>query len=133
MRDRPSTIKHPRGFAESAPPGFDGVFDWSWTLDAFAGTKIQPMDIDAIVERNGQFLIFETKDEGVQIPRGQMITLERLHQIRCVSLFLVWGKERFKHGQFWYPACSRREEVVGVESAKQLVRRWFAWASQKRH
>ena len=65
-------------FFEDLPAGFDGVFDWDFLLPIFEGTKITPMDIDAIIERNGNALIVERKRPGKDIPLGQKITLEFL-------------------------------------------------------
>jgi len=46
-------IKYPDTFMDALPAGFDGVFDWDFLITAFAPTKIQPMDIDGIIERKG--------------------------------------------------------------------------------
>jgi hypothetical protein len=64
-----------RRFEQWLPAGFDGEFDWDFLKMAFTGTKIEPMDLDAVVERNGHFLVFETKDTGKGVPIGQAITL----------------------------------------------------------
>jgi hypothetical protein len=63
-------------FDSAKPAGFDGIFVWDYLKKAFYPTKIQPMDFDAVVERNGCFLVFETKTPGVEIPLGQRLTLE---------------------------------------------------------
>lgn len=57
----PSTIKHHATFERSLPIGFDGVFDWSWTQGHLGQGKITPMDFDGVVERKGNFIVFETK------------------------------------------------------------------------
>jgi len=36
------------------------------------------MDIDAVIERRGHVLLFESKDEGVPVKQGQQLTLETL-------------------------------------------------------
>lgn len=87
-------IKYPKTFTAATPANFDGVFDWDFLLPAFAGTKIQPMDLDSVVERKGHVLIFETKGKGVPIPRGQEITLESLIKIGKgkIVVFIIYGK-----------------------------------------
>ena len=87
-------IKNPNRFQQARPAGFDGVFDWDFLLPAFKGTKIEPMDIDAVVERKGKFLIFETKEPGKEISTGQRITLERLVLLGRgrIVVFVVYGK-----------------------------------------
>ena len=49
-------IVFPERFKQASPAGFDGVFDWDFLEPAFGGTKIMPMDIDAVVERKGRIL-----------------------------------------------------------------------------
>jgi hypothetical protein len=70
-------IHHARAFYRDPAAGFDGLFLWDWLHGAF-GPKIMPMDFDGVVERGGFFLVFETKDPGVPVPRGQVFTLDRL-------------------------------------------------------
>lgn len=74
------TILRPAAFNRSPAAGFDGVFDWDFLLPAFdfRRTRIQPMDLDAVVERFDWKLGFETKEGNAPIPVGQMITLESL-------------------------------------------------------
>lgn len=62
------SIKYPKAFDGFPPAGFDGIFDWDFLKPAFGGTKIEPMDIDAFVERHGEILMFETKTLGKEIP-----------------------------------------------------------------
>jgi len=51
-------------------------------------------DIDAIIERKGKFLIFETKNNGVEVPRGQEITLEQLLKLGKgnIHIMIIYGK-----------------------------------------
>jgi hypothetical protein len=49
------------------------------------------MDFDAVVERNGRVLIFETKADGVEICRGQQITLTRMWE-KGATIFVISGK-----------------------------------------
>jgi hypothetical protein len=123
----PETIRHARAFNESPPAGFDGVFDWSWTAGCFGGS-ITPMDLDAVIERKGQFLVMETKQPGKAIPEGQMITLRRLHGLKCFTVLVVWGKGRPETAEAWYPGSRQKVEIVGVESIRDFARRWFRWA-----
>lgn len=75
------SIKYQDTFDKAKPARFDGLFDWDFLLPAFKGTKIEPMDIDAVVERKGYILVFETKNAGKEIPLGQQLTLETLIKI----------------------------------------------------
>ena len=99
-------IRNRRIFDDCLPAGFDGVFMWDFLKPAWAGTKIEPMDIDAHVERYGAHLLFETKEPGADVPEGQRIALKafasrpRISVVHCakraeqINGFAVWA-----HGQ----------------------------------
>ena len=87
----PTTFNKPHLFLESPSAGFDGVFDWAWMEGCF-GKNITPMDLDGMVERMGQFIVFETKDVGVEIPKGQQITLNALYDLGVFTVVFVYGK-----------------------------------------
>lgn len=95
-------IIYPDRFKQAVPCGFDGVFEWDFLKGAF-GKKIMPMDIDALVERFGNFLLFETKDIGVPVPIGQMITLNALHKTGLFTVFFIYGKLKPEACEIWTP------------------------------
>lgn len=124
------TILHPRSFAQSPAAGFDGVFDWDFLLPAFEGTRIKPMDIDCVVEKNGRFVGFETKSPGKEIPLGQRRTLEALAASGRWKIVILKTKraEDIDGWEIW----ERRDGAVHKKQckgdAKALVatlRRWF--------
>lgn len=132
-------IKYPERFNEATPAQFDGIFDWDFLLPAFKGTKIQPTDIDAVVERHGKFLIFETKAPGTPIPMGQTIMLEALLRLGrgCITVFVIFGKsfDTITDMEEWvldngrivkrlYPDCNH---YVVLQRAIQ----WFEWANKE--
>jgi hypothetical protein len=127
--DYPKTIKNEKVFNESAPPGFDGIFDWSWLEGCFGNTKIMPMDIDAIVERKGNFLIFETKHMGVPVPQGQMITLKKLVGLRKITVMIIHGKKLPERFTVLYPN-GVKQDYIGLEKAKEVVTNWFNYADK---
>tara|TARA_Y100000310_G_scaffold343675_1_gene452412 strand:- start:1860 stop:2270 length:411 start_codon:yes stop_codon:yes gene_type:complete len=96
-------IRDEKKFREAAAAGFDGIFDWDFLRAAWPSSKMAPMDIDAVVERWGHFLVFETKSSGVSIPRGQVITLEALVANGSFTVMVLWGKtvEEIKHFDVW--------------------------------
>ena len=132
----PSTIKHPEAFDSSPAAGFDGIFDWSWTKGCFGDTIITPMDIDALIERHGQFLLIETKGLGVPIPKGQLITLESLYRMRCFTVMIIYGKTSPESGIVWFPkdayqnppSRKMKKSFKGVDEAQQIVKKWYHWA-----
>lgn len=127
----PSTIKHPETFRRAAPAGFDGVFDWSWTQGCFGAGKITPMDLDGVIERKGQFLVFETKDVGVQIPQGQLYTLQALHRLGFFTIMIIHGKICPEVAHCWYPASKTKITLHGPDEARDFVARWYRWSDTK--
>ena len=128
----PSTIRSPDAFRRAPPAGFDGVFDWSWTQGCFGNPRIEPMDFDGVVERRGQFLVFETKDKK-SLPPGQFYTLLSAHRLRCFTIMLIEGKQRPERGCIWWPGdkISKEwlgKEFIGVDEARSLVTLWYKLA-----
>jgi len=128
----PNTIKHPGGFLRSPAAGADGVFDWSWTHGCFGAGRITPMDFDGVVERKGNFILFETKNLGVPIPDGQMYTLQAAHRLGCFTIMLIHGKQAPEQIEVWYPPEFGLEKGShqGVEKAKRIVSRWYEYADK---
>lgn len=138
MNDLPSTIKYPGAFKASLPAGHNGIFDWSFLSPVFEGTKIEPMDIDAMVERHRKILLFETKEPGRQIPQGQVIALEALLTIGKgnICLMVLYGKtkETIVSMDEWF--CNK-DGVIKKKGLHQCdwnfvferVKAWFNWAN----
>lgn len=133
-------IKSQKSFFESLSAGFDGVFDWDFLLPAFNGTKIEPMDIDAVIERRGKILIFETKSPGKVIPLGQAITLKALLGIGqgAIHVMIIYGKtaetivsmEEWRWGN---KIVEVRKELCGSSHVLSRVTEWFRWANGNGH
>lgn len=79
-----------RGYIVSAEAWKLGRWDWSWLTSAFTD-GVRVMDVDALVERNGRFLAFETKGNGVLVPKGQRLALERLARLPEFRVVLLEG------------------------------------------
>lgn len=131
------TIKHTSRFHQARPAGFDGVFEWDFLLPAFAGTRIQPMDLDFVVERRGRFLVQETKASGVPLPQGQILTFERLLDTGIFTLFLVQGKTRDDVSALSICTHDIRipdttERMIDWRGLLHYTSRWFAWADNQK-
>jgi hypothetical protein len=50
------------------------------------------MDVDFLVERNGQFLVLETKAPNVAIGIGQKRALEAMARLPQFTVAAIWGK-----------------------------------------
>ena len=119
-------------------PNFDGVFDWDFLLPAFAGTKIQPTDIDAAIERNGRVLIFETKEPGKPIPRGQELLLMTLLSIGRgkINVMVLFGKTELTvcGMEEWYflNGGIRKRKATGCDCTHVFnrVSAWWKYANQ---
>jgi hypothetical protein len=139
MNDLPSTIKHPETFLNSPAAGFDGVFDWSWTDGCLGSKNITPMDFDGVVERKGNFLLFETKGINVPIPRGQMYTFESAYNLGCFTIMFIEGKgspEKIKawcQPGFYRGVKAKKHSIVtDLENAKSFVKAWYSYADNNR-
>ena len=136
MSDLPSTIKHPHTFNQSPSAGFDGVFDWEWTQGCFGSGRITPMDFDGVVERKGNFIVFETKAPGVPIPDGQLFTLKRAHQLGVFTIMLIHGKTVPEASQVWCPPDFKNGKVmddfreITVTRAREFVSEWYQYADK---
>ena len=132
----PKTIRHPKAFKDSKPANFDGIFDWSFLIPAFKGTKIQPTDIDCVVERNMKVLFLETKQPNKEVPLGQCILLENLILIGkgSIRVVVVYGKtvESISGMELWvYKNGEVKKEATfcSWQHVLQTVSSWFVWAN----
>jgi hypothetical protein len=131
----PETIKYPDKFLKSPSASFDGVFDWSWTEGCFGETRITPMDLDGVIERKGKFLIFETKDIGVPIPKGQMYTFEALYRLNVFTILFIAGKTHPEKLMAWFqPGLHNgRKEIkhtdITLEYIRYVVESWYVFAN----
>jgi len=131
-------IKNHKAFNEHPSAGFDGIFDWDWITEEIKkvspSSKITPTDIDCVVERNGHYLIIETKNPGIIIPRGQEILLNNLIHAKDFTVIRLWGKaetEEFnkvfgKVGGNW----GQKINLYGLEVARMSICEWFRWANK---
>lgn len=128
-------------FEQWLPAAFDGEFDWDFLKLAFRGTKIMPMDFDAVVERNSHYLVFETKSKGKQIDTGQKITLTNAWKSKGFTVIHVEGKTAPEITGFaiYWEWDNPKEKNVGdhqilTRNATDLlyvVRCWFCKADNK--
>lgn len=109
-----------------------GVWDWGILRGCFADTKIEPTDIDGLVERHGHFLLIEAKDTGVNVKTGQRITLEALHKTGLFTILIVWGPTNSPEKiELWTQQTRRTYDPAGLDKLRDIVSRWFAWADDQ--
>lgn len=72
-----------------------GLRDYnSWVADLPG--KQGFMDVDALLEKNGRFLVLEYKPPGEGLPLGQRITLKALVKTGLFTVWVVWHKDGFE-------------------------------------
>lgn len=134
MSGLPDTIKHPETFIKSPSASFDGVFDWSWTSGCFGDGVITPMDFDGVVERKGNFLVFETKNIGVPIPKGQMYTYESAYKLGVFTILFIEGKDKPEYAKAWCQPGFKKSLKMEVHAPTNMTRmskfvsEWYTFA-----
>ena len=126
-------------FEEWMPAHFDGEFAWDFLKSAFYDSKIMPMDFDAVVERRGHFLVFETKAAGKNIDKGQSITLTTAWRDKGSTVVHVEGKTPKEITGFAIYSEWEKDKIESIGDRKILprtvvdlayaVRAWFCKAS----
>lgn len=117
-------------FNDNLPAGYDGKFDWDVFKQSgcFGDTRIEPMDFDGVVERKKHYLIFETKDRGKEIPKGQEITLSNLNVAKSFTVVMLWPKAPpFETMEIRYHT-GKAITVNGHDEIIDKIKSWFSWA-----
>lgn len=120
------TIQDPERFVA-------GLWDWSILDGCFGNTKIMPTDIDGFVERNGYFLLLETKAPKVELKIGQMTAFERLTKTKVVTVIVIWGvaNKPEEVQMFSWNGTSVRLPCH-TEKLRYMVSRWFEHADKRK-
>lgn len=110
-----------------------GIWDWKFLDSCFGQTKIKITDIDGMVERNGFFLILETKMAGVSIPQGQKI-LFRNFSNNGNHILVIWGHQSdSSHDLLWiYPTGEKHYYGKSKDFIQEIVKTWYGQADAKR-
>lgn len=110
-----------------------GVWDWAILDGCFGETRIKPTDIDGLIERNGKFLVLETKSVGADVPHGQMITFRRMVQ-QGWYVCIVWGEQNSPRRIVFLTPHKSRPEVVfdpaSIADLRRIVSWWFGRANR---
>lgn len=73
---------------------WDDYFKGLWNLRLFKGClggNVKPTDVDALIERNGHFLLFEGKSPNSPIPEGQRILFDALLAKGSFTILIGWA------------------------------------------
>lgn len=106
-----------------------GVWDWGFLDLCFGQTKIKITDIDGMVERNGFFLMFETKKAGVNIPQGQKIMFRNFSN-NGNHVLVIWGYQSDSiHDLLWiYPTGEKYYYDKSKDFIQKIVKKWYSHA-----
>lgn len=118
---------------ENATVYMSTLWDWAVLRGCFGNTRIQPTDIDGFVERNGYFLVFETKRAGVPVKQGQDITFEALRKTGLFTIFVVWGEPGKPERAKMYCHDNRSLEFeCDMDALRHYTSEWFEAANAGR-
>ena len=92
-----------------------------------------PSNVDGILERNGQFLIFEWKRPGEKVSNGQRIMLQALAAKPSFMVVIIYGNTDTETiiDSYWLltPEGKPVKTGIGFESFKQFYRQWYELAN----
>lgn len=114
------TIHRPDLYLESA-------WDWKILNGCFGKSKIEPTDIDGLVEKNDHFLVLEAKKPGTQIKQGQMLTFNALRDTGLLTIIVVWGRnnEPVEMLVMYPPPKEPKRGKASLEDLRRVVEWWY--------
>lgn len=125
------SINNPQLFME-------GFWDWGILDGCFGETRIKPTDIDGFVERNGNFLVLETKKQGVKIEYGQQKTFNELLLTGKFTVLVIWGqKDKPEALKLYSPFLPQKYKAgkysdnISLSDLRNSVWWWFCKADGK--
>ena len=105
---------------------FASLWDWGILDGCFGETKIRPTDLDGLVERNGQFLVIETKLPGVKIGEGQLLTFEAMVKDPRFWIMFIWGRPGMPEEiEVWHGASRKKYVPADLDKLRLVVGGWF--------
>jgi len=94
----------------------------------FGNTRIEPTDVDGLVERNGHFLVLEAKKPGVKIKQGQLWTFNALRNTGLFTILILWGEKNMpQEMQVLYPKPLEVSPAkpCDINDVRRVVTWWF--------
>jgi hypothetical protein len=127
--------------------------DWTEFNECFAPSRIRISDVDGIVERKGEVLMFEVKRISATVPTGQVILYRTLAR-KGITVLVIHAdmindvpSERLKSGdeamiaglrpmlvqrvQTYHPDGSTVDESMNNDGLRQRIREWYLRANRK--
>lgn len=108
----------------------ENIWDWGFLDVCFHPTRIKVTDVDGFIERNGLFLVIETKLPDVDIPQGQAIMFDSLIRTGIFQVLIIWGKRNQpEYRMFWGKGYEKRP--TNTQEIIEIVRHWYKYANQQ--
>lgn len=106
------------------------LWDWAF-LDECFSNNIRITDIDGFVERNGHYLVIETKSPGAAIPSGQQRMIDKMHQSGSIAVLVVWGLPQHPIRIDVYHPVKGKKTVspASLKDLKSIVSGWYRYAN----
>lgn len=106
-----------------------GIWDWGILMGCFGDSRIEPTDIDGFVERNGRYLVLETKALNAPVKLGQRLTFESMQRDGLHTVIVVWGeKNKPERAQVYTRHKTTPVFPCNLERLRELVSQWYAYA-----
>jgi len=106
------------------------LWDWGFLDDCFKPTKIKVTDIDGFVERNGLFLVIETKSHDANIPFGQQIMFENMIKTGLFTVLIIWGEaNQPEKAKIFTRKIIKLFNPADENIIRLLVEKWFNYAN----
>ena len=80
-------------------------------------------DIDAMIERHGNFLVIENKHPSEEIPLGQLITLRALAKLPQFTVLVIHGYPPDEIVSFGF--LDGFQDVVDRQGIRDYVQAWW--------
>ena len=84
--------------------------------------KCAVSDLDGVIERNGQFLVIETKSPGAKVPMGQAIMFSALQKLDSFTVVVIYGKPEHVEKMRVWPEQSK---MAGNVEFLKFVSEWW--------
>jgi hypothetical protein len=107
-----------------------GIWDWAILDGCFDNPNATPTDVDALMERRGNFCFIETKQPGAPVPKGQQIALDQLAK-HGNTVMIVHGSDTEVVGlkKMTY-AGTQEYENVNRNTFRGAMAGWWKFANE---
>lgn len=110
-----------------------GMRDYRW-VSPFLPGRVAPMDMDFLLEKNGEFLVLEFKPKTGALGMGTRISYKALVRSGLFDVWVVWEESEHsvvmavmdKRGELLAPTVYTKDELA------QKVADWYAEKSEKK-